>query len=130
MSTPKHYFPTLRGAPIIPGPRRDFNNNLRLNPPAPEEFTQPARRPAIPRAWSGARDLAVFHISNGAFIGDAPDTIRRPLQVDLDTDLNPDGFAELVDGWPYLGRFNTAGARDEFLEALRRVLGWDEGGTA
>lgn len=121
---PKHYFPSGRGAPILPAARRR-ELGLRLSATTPDEFTVPARRPTIPHEPDAVRNVVLFHLVDGELLGEDPGTIRRVVQVDLDRDLDEHWFETLVDQWPRLGYFPNAAARDEWLRSLDALLGLD-----
>lgn len=110
----------LRGAPILPDAHTA--GDLRITATTPAEFTEPARRPVIPRTIAEARGIVIFHLADGAFIGEDPGTIRRVAQVDLDRDLDAVYFKRLVTDWPRMGRFPHIEARDAWLEALDVML--------
>lgn len=121
MSGGKHYLPSLRGAPILPAAYvRD--GGLRLRATTPAEFTQPPRRPTIPRDVEAIRNVVIFHLTDGELLGDDPGTTRRVVQVDLDADLDRVGFEHLVRRWPRLGYFPNEAHRDEWLGRLDDLL--------
>lgn len=118
-SIPDHDAQLLRGAPLDDGP--DPVAITWAKPSCIVDFTRLQNGVPLPSEIRRARAIVLHHLNAAASDLDA-DQIRRLVQVDLDEDLDPDAFSDLMDRWPELGDFDSQADLDAFENDLRDLL--------